>query len=79
MANDLRKWAWASEESEYRCPGGIFECNPSKAACGMDTKTTRRFCCDYEGICWTEGLECGPDTTTIQRGDADPFCCVTGR
>ena len=80
MPSEFSQWTWASEESEYRCPGGIFECNPYKAACAMDFKTSRRFCCDYGGVCWTEDVRCGgPDTFRIQREDENPFCCMKDR
>ena len=68
---------FATEESEWKCPGLGYGCQPP-GVCAHDSLTDKYYCCGAGGdaVCWTGSEECKGNALECGGGD---FCCLDGR
>ena len=70
---------FATEESDWKCPNGVFDCPPPQI-CAHDSLVDKYYCCGPGGdaVCWTNSMDCNPNALECGEGEY-AYCCLDGR
>ncbi|KAF2265341.1 hypothetical protein CC78DRAFT_579491 [Lojkania enalia] len=80
------RFFFASEESNWRCPGLGFACVPPQA-CVHEGLINKHYCCgaaSVDAVCWSGSSDCGANNEPLSNqigcdSGQNAFCCLEGR